>query len=79
MFPPVNGKKSWEGTCGNLVVSFMTGMILLYLYCHYPLGRSFAASLTGAAAGAFTELISSSEWDTVTVPAVILAVMLVML
>ena len=54
-------------------------MILLYLYCHYPLGRSFAASLTGAAAGAFTELISSSEWDTVTVPAVILAVMLVML
>ena len=79
MFPPVNGKKSWEGTCGNLVVSFLTGMILLYLYCRYPLGRSFAASLTGAAAGAFTELISSSEWDTVTVPAVILAVMLVML
>ncbi len=79
MFPPVNGKKSWEGTCGNLVVSFLTGMILLYLYCHYPFGRSFAASLTGAAAGAFTELISSSEWDTVTVPAVILAVMLVML
>ncbi len=79
MFPPVNGKKSWEGTCGNLVVSFLTGMILLYLYYHYPLGRYFAASLTGAAAGAFTELISSSEWDTVTVPAVILAVMLVML
>lgn len=79
MFPPVNGKKSWEGTCGNLLVSFLTGMILLYLYCRYPLGRSFAASLTGAAAGAFTELISSSEWDTVTVPAVILAVMLVML
>ena len=79
MFPPVNGKKSWEGTCGNLVVSFLTGMILLYLYCRYPFGRSFAASLTGAAAGAFTELISSSEWDTVTVPAVILAVMLVML
>ncbi len=79
MFPPVNGKKSWEGTCAMLLVSFLTGYILLGLYCGYPAGISLCASLTGAAAGAFTELTSSSEWDTVTVPAVILVIILLIL
>ena len=35
--------------------------------------------LLAAAAGAFVELISASEYDTVTVPAAVLAVLLVFL
>lgn len=75
-FPPVNGKKSWEGSAAMFVTSFATGLCLLRLQYGYPAGLAAGAALLGAAAGTLTELLSQSEWDTVTVPVVILAVML---
>lgn len=70
MFKPVNGRKSWEGTLAMACASFLVGMMLT---------RAIMPSLIGAIAGAATELCSSSEWDTVTVPAAILTVLLVLL
>ena len=69
---PVNGKKSWEGSCSMLAVSAVTGTLFLWLYCGYPAGVSLFCALVMAAAGTFAELISPSEWDTVTVPAIML-------
>ncbi|MBR3276362.1 MAG: TSUP family transporter [Eubacterium sp.] len=79
MFKPVNGRKSWEGSGAMLAVSFVTGILLFTLRCGYGTGLSFACALVMAAAGTFVELISGSEWDTVTVPAVMLVIALVML
>ncbi len=79
MIRPVCGKKSWEGSGAMLLVSFAAGLCFFTLYCHQPLLQSAGISLIAALAGTVTELFSSSEWDTVTVPAVILAVLLVLL
>ena len=76
---PVNGKKSWEGSCAMLLVSAFTGTMFLWLYGGYSITASVLCSLTMAAAGTIVELISPSEWDTVTVPVTMLAIALIML
>ena len=76
---PVNGKKSWEGSCAMLVVSAITGSMFLWLYGGYSTAASALCSLTMASAGTIVELISPSEWDTVTVPVIMLAIALIML
>ena len=79
MFRPVSGRKSWEGSCSMLVVAFLTGFGLLWLYFGYPPAQAAGAAAVGAFLGTVVELLSPSEWDTVTVPVAILAVMLLML
>lgn len=71
-----DGKKSLEGSCAMFCISFLAGFLLIHFRYQFPAGISFAAACTGAFAGTLTELISDSEWDTVTVPTVILAVLL---
>ena len=65
-------EKSWEGTFSMLVVSFVIGLCLLYFSGGLPVVRAMAASLLMAVAGSITEMYTTSEWDTVTVPLVIL-------
>ena len=79
MISPVNGKKSWEGTTAMFIVSFIAGLIVLVFAARCPLSMAVICSLTAAAAGAATELFSASEWDTVTVPSVILAILLILI
>ena len=74
-----DGKKSLEGTAAMFIVSTAAGFATLYFYGKYPPGRSFVCALVGGILGALTELISPSEYDTVTVPSVILAVELIIL
>ena len=76
MFQPVCGKKSWEGTAAMFAASFLIGTALLILNYDYGSAEAAMAVLPGAVVGAATELLSSSEWDTVTVPVAILAVLL---
>ena len=76
---PVNGKKSWEGSCAMLLVSAFTGILFLWLYGGYSATVSVSCALTMAAAGTIVELFSPSEWDTVTVPVVMLAIALIIL
>lgn len=73
-----DGKKSWEGTLAMAAVSFCCGMAFLLLCAGIPPVRALAMCLGGAAAGAATELFSPSEWDTVSVPSVILLVLLLL-
>lgn len=77
-FPPINGKKSWEGTAAMLLVSFLAGCGLLCLWGGYPYSV-IPAVLFGAVTGAATEVFSPSEWDTVTVPVAVLTVLLLLL
>ena len=71
-----DGKKSWEGSMAMLVVSFISGMIILHMVQGMPVPRAFLSAGIGALLGTATELFSPSEYDTVTVPAVITAVLL---
>lgn len=73
-----DGKKSWEGSLAMFAVSLLSGMIMLLFtqdmgFLRLVLIASFASVL-----GTATELFSPSEYDTVTVPIVIVAVLLVM-
>lgn len=76
MISPVNGRKSWEGSIGMFIVSFTAGLIILLAVAKYSLPSAIISALAGALAGTATELFSATEWDTVTVPTVILAVLL---
>ena len=76
MISLVNGRKSWEGSIGMFIVSFTAGLIILLAVAKYSLPSAIISALAGALAGTVTELFSATEWDTVTVPTVILAVLL---
>lgn len=72
-----DGKKSWEGSAAMLAVSLLSGMLILLLQQRMPFFPALGCAFAGALAGTATELFSPSEYDTVTVPAVILAVLLI--
>lgn len=71
------GKKSWEGSLAMLLVSFICGMIVLYSVQQMDLPPALLSAGLGALLGTATELFSPSEYDTVTVPVVIAAVLLI--
>ena len=73
---PVNGKKSWEGTAAMFTASLVCGLAVFMLYCCFPFVRSVLPVLIGAVVGAAAELFSPSEYDTVTVPAAVLTILL---
>ena len=73
---PADGKKSWEGTAAMFLVSLICGLAAVLLYDQFLFSTAFFPIVAGAAVGAVTELFSPSEYDTVTVPSVILAVLL---
>ena len=72
-----DGKKSWEGSLAMLLVSFVSGMSILLFAQRMPFSQALPAAGIAALFGAATELFSPSEYDTVTVPVVILTVLLV--
>ena len=72
-----DGKKSWEGSFAMLLVSFAAGLLVLKLTQHCTWPQALLSAGIGALNGAATELFSPSEYDTVTVPAMILAVLLI--
>ena len=71
-----DGKKSWEGSFAMLLASFAVGFLVLTLTQKTGLPRALLSAGIGALIGTVTELFSPSEYDTVTVPAMILAVLL---
>ena len=60
-----------------LVVSFLSGMIILLLEKKTGFPQALLMAALGALLGTATELFSPSEYDTVTVPAVIIVVLLI--
>ena len=73
-----DGKKSWEGSLAMLIVSFATGLAALLLLQGTDWLQALLLAASGALAGAATELFSPSEYDTVTVPVIITAVLLIL-
>ena len=74
-----DGKKSWEGSTAMLVVSFLCGLCMLVLSQPMPIPKAAGIALIAALLGTVTELFSPSEYDTVTVPTVIAAVLLLLI
>ena len=77
-FKPVNEKKSWEGSAAMFAISLICGLAVFLLYFRFPFMKSIIPVLAGAVIGAAAELFTPSEYDTVTVPVAILAVLLLM-
>ena len=71
-----DGRKSWEGSLAMLVVSFAVGVLILVLTREAGLGRVLLLSGISALAGTAAELFTPGEYDTVTVPVAILAMLL---
>ena len=74
-----NGKKSLEGSLAMLVVSFITGLLVLYFTHHISSFFSVLAVFAASLAGTLTELFSPDRYDTITVPIVTAAVLLLLL
>ena len=70
-----DGKKSWEGSLAMLAFSFASGLCML-LVQGIVLPKALLSASVCALLGAMTELFSPSEYDTVTVPIVIAAALL---
>ena len=73
-----DGKKSWEGSFAMLFSSFAVGVMVLTLTQKTGWPRALLSAGIGSLIGAATELFSPSEYDTVTVPVMILTVLLMM-
>ena len=73
-----DGKKSWEGSFAMLLSSFAVGFLVLTLTQKIGWPRALLSAGIGALIGAATELFSPSEYDTVTVPVMILSVLLML-
>ena len=74
-----DGKKSWEGSAAMLIVSFAAGLCMLLILQETGIPKGLLTAGLGALFGTLTELFSPSEWDTVTVPTAITAVLLLMI
>ncbi len=66
-----------EGTIAMFAAAFLAGVVVLHFYGGLQTGHAVSAALLAGVVGAATELLSPSEWDTVTVPVAILIVLLV--
>ena len=75
-FRLADGKKSREGSFSMLLVSALCGLGMLLFAQKMPLPKALPAAVTGAVFGTAAELFTPGEYDTVTVPAVIAAVLL---
>lgn len=73
-----DGKKSLEGSTAMLIVSFTAGLLVLLFVQKMSFSRALLSAGIGALLGTATELVSPSEYDTVTVPVVIAAVLLIL-
>ena len=73
-----DGKKSWEGSTAMLIVSLMAGTGMLTLAQGMSVLHALPILFIAALLGTATELFSPSEYDTVTVPTVIAAALLLL-
>ncbi len=71
-----DGKKSWEGSGAMLGVSFLSGLGVLTLAQGTALLAAAGTAAAAALVGTAVELLSPSEYDTITVPVAVLAVLL---
>ena len=71
-----DGKKSWEGSAAMLLVSFLCGFGTLLLAQKMTLPQALHSAAIAALFGTAAELFTPSEYDTITVPETVAAVLL---
>ena len=76
--PLADPKKTWEGSAAMVVVSALVGTVSMVMITDMPWAQCLLFALAAAIPGAYTELISHGGNDTVTVPVVNTAVLLVL-
>lgn len=76
-FSFTDGKKSWEGSCAMLIVSFVSGFLIFIMANSISVMASVLISIICAVVGTVVELFTPSEYDTVTVPAAIAFICLI--
>ncbi|MBR0463658.1 MAG: TSUP family transporter [Clostridia bacterium] len=74
-----DGKKSWEGSAAMLLVSFLCGFGTLLLVQKMTPPQALYYAATAALFGTVAELFTPSEYDTITVPETVAAVLLLIL
>jgi dolichol kinase len=73
-----DGKKTYEGTAAMFGVSAIVGIVALILLTGNSVIYCIIAAIICGLVGAFTELVSKNGMDTMTVPAVLVFMLLVM-
>ena len=73
-----DGRKSWEGSAAMLAVCLISGFFVLLFGHMMKAGTALVSAAVGALLGTATELFTPSEYDTVTVPTVIAAALLIL-
>jgi hypothetical protein len=73
-----DGNKTWEGTMGMFLVSALVGYTILVFLSGNSVRYCILSAVLSGAVGAFTELVSKNGLDTVTVPAVLIAMLLLL-
>lgn len=76
--PLADLRKTWEGTGAMIVVSTIVGTAMMLTLMAMPWYQCLLFALAASVPGAYTELISRNGDDTVTVPVVNTAVLLVL-
>ena len=71
-----DGKKSWEGSGAMALAAFICGLIVL-TGSGWALQKAILLALPGALAASISELLSPSEYDTITVPFAVLLTLLI--
>lgn len=74
--PLTDGKKSWEGSLAMLGTAFVCGFAMLLVLQRLSVPHALLAAGLGALVGAAVELFTPSKYDTVTVPAAIVTMLL---
>lgn len=73
-----DGKKSWEGSAAMFAVSVACGFCVIFFRHRMPLGLALLSAAISALLATATELFTPSEYDTVTVPTVTAAALIVL-
>ena len=75
--PLADPNKTWEGSGAMAAAAFAVGTVTLTLL-GMPLPAALVHAAAGSVAGAYVELITHKGYDTITVPAAIAAVLLIL-
>ena len=71
-----DSKKTWEGSCGMMIVSTVTGIVSLLIMTSVPWYGCLLIAAVTSLFGTYMELITHYGYDTVTVPVINIALLI---
>lgn len=77
--PLADHKKTWEGSLGMVMTSFIIGVITILYFFNFSIIKTILIAFIVAVVGAYIELITHKGYDTVTVPSGNIVLLLLLL